>query len=78
MTQTELVTLLRGFADSLERRVLVEGSLQVFYQADKDLKEGPPENGWKTWVPTGKRSIEISYTYQEVANETTTSTGPSH
>jgi hypothetical protein len=66
ITQAELVTLLRGLADSLEQRVLVEGSLKVSYGADRDLKEGPPKDDWKTWVPTGKRSVKISYTFKEV------------
>lgn len=53
-----------GFADELERiaRGLRSGELQI--DADdysKDIQEGAPEGGFRTYHPTGGRHLDFHY-----------------
>ena len=55
----QLIKLLKQLAETLTVEDIVDESIYV--NIVKDIKEGPPEDGWATWKYTGKESIRISF-----------------
>ena len=63
----ELIELLRGLADSLEQKDIEE--LTADWDFVNEIEEGPSEDGWRSYVQSGKRSVSIHYRYTEKTGE---------